>query len=64
MSAIKKFRIVIEQVKRDYHEMILEGESIMIALDQAREMAAKRNEQTKATGNVYSVLEIEEFKNE
>ena len=62
MGATKKFKIVIEQVKRDYHEMYLEGENLMSALDSVREMVNKRNKKSSLTGNVFSVIEIEEIK--
>lgn len=64
MSASKKFRIVVEQVKRDNHEMILEDDNLMSALDRARDMVSKRNEHSKSTGNFYSVKKIEEMKDE
>lgn len=64
MSEVKKFRITIKQVKIDYHEMTLENDNLMAALDQARERVAKRNEQAKAIGHVYSVAKIEEVKDE
>lgn len=43
----KKYLIVIEQIQRDYHEIELEGDSIMEAFDQAREMVEKRNKTNK-----------------
>lgn len=64
MGEPKKFKITIKQVKIDYHEMTLECDDLMVALDQARERVAKRNEQSKDTGNVYSVTKIEEVKDE
>lgn len=64
MGEPKKFRFTIKQVKIDYHEMVLEGDNLMSAFDSARGMVARRNEAAKATGNVYSVIKVEEFKDE
>lgn len=42
MAGVKKFRITIEQVKKEYHEMLLEGSNVMEVLDAAREMVKKK----------------------
>lgn len=64
MAATKKFKITIEQIKKDIHSMELDDESAMGALDQAREMVKLRNERSKASGNVFSVKKVEEIKDE
>lgn len=63
MSALKKFKITIEQIKKDTHEMTLDGTDAMSVLDAVREMVKQRNEKSKTTGNVFSVKKIEEVKN-
>jgi len=57
----KKFTITIEQIQKDYHEIELEGESIMEAFDQAREMVEKRNKSNKCK---YFVTKIKDKENE
>jgi hypothetical protein len=63
MGAPKKYRITIEQIKRENHEVVLEGESAMSALDQGREMVKVRNQRNKIEGNIFSVTKVEEVKN-
>lgn len=43
----RKFVVVIEQVKREQHEIELEADHIMEAFDQVRAMTEKRNQTNK-----------------
>ena len=63
MGATKKYKITIEQVKKDIHSMELEATTSMEALDAARDMVKNRNQKDTLTGNVYSVKKVEEIKN-
>jgi len=56
---IKKYRAIIEQVKKEEHEVILTCDSAMAALDQARQMVSQRN--NNSNNNVYSVIKVEEI---
>lgn len=60
MGAPRKFKVIIEQVKKETHEVILEGNSVMSVLDEARKMVKVRNERNKIVGNNFSVSKIEE----
>lgn len=42
-----KFKVVIERIIHEEYEMILEDESIINALDEARQVVAVRNEKNK-----------------
>lgn len=42
-----KFKVTIERVIREEYEMVLEGESITQALDEARKIITVRNEKNK-----------------
>jgi hypothetical protein len=42
-----KFKVIIKHIIEENHEMILEGDSIVDALDEARRLAALRNETNK-----------------
>ncbi len=56
-----KFNITIEQIRKEIHQMELEAESPMDALDQARSMVATRN--THVPPNTrYHVAKVEEVK--
>jgi hypothetical protein len=59
---MKKFKIVIEQIAREEHEMFLEGASSIEALDQARALVVSRNK-TCPKGTIYSVKKVEEVDN-
>ena len=63
MCAPRKFKVTIEQIKKDIHEVVLEGNSSMSVLDQARAMVKVRNERNKIPGNNFSVSKVEEVKN-
>ena len=59
---MSKYKITIEQVKKEIHIMELEGDNVIHALDQAREMVKIRNDRNKETGNIFSVKKVEEIK--
>lgn len=59
----KRFRVIIEQVRREDHEMILDETSALQALDNARSMTVARNK-TCPLGTIYSVKKVEEIENE
>ena len=42
-----KFKVTIERIIREEHEMLLDGESITDALDEARQIVTARNEKNK-----------------
>ena len=56
---MKKFKITIEQIAKEDHEMFLDGANSMEALDQARVLVVSRNK-TCPTGTVYSIKKVEE----
>lgn len=58
-----KYRITIEQVVKEEHEMQLEGVSAMEALDHARAQVAARNKKCPV-GTVFSVKKVEEIADE
>jgi len=63
MGAPKEYKVTIQQIKKDIHEVVLEGDSAMSVLDQAREMVKNRNSKNKIPGNTFSVTKVEEIKN-
>lgn len=56
-----KFKISIERVSRETYQMELPGNSLMDALDIAREMATNRTKKS-TPGTNYFITKIEEIK--
>jgi hypothetical protein len=63
MGAPKQYKITIEQIIKENHEVVLDADNVMSALDQAREMVKVRNQKNKTPGNIFSVSKVEELKN-
>jgi hypothetical protein len=59
----KRFRVIVEQVRREDHEMILDEASALEALDNARSMVVVRNKNCPL-GTIFSVKKVEEIENE
>ena len=57
-----KHRITIRRVLIEDYEMVLENDSVMTSLDEARKLVAARNETSKI--GRFSVIKIEEVKEE
>jgi len=41
--AVARYKVTIEKVTRESYEMVLEAETVMAALDEARHLVANRN---------------------
>lgn len=57
-----KFKITVEHIIREEHEMIFEDENIMQAFDKARELVVARNKTVRA--GKFFVTKISEVKEE
>ncbi len=55
-----KFKVVVQRVVKEQYDMELNSDTIMNALDQARDMVKVRNE--RSTSGKYSVIKIDEIK--
>ncbi len=55
-----KFKVTIERVIREEYEMVLEGESIVQALDDAHKIVTARNEKNKIGQFFISRIETKE----
>jgi len=53
----ERFTVTIEKVTRETHVVVLEGDSLMEAFDEARQLVEKRNEKQK--NGKYFVTKIE-----
>lgn len=52
------YTITVERVVKEQYDMILEAETSMQALDEARQMCVVRNK--RSTSGTYSVISVEE----
>lgn len=55
-----RYKITVEHVIKEEHDMILEDETIMQAFDQARELVDARNKTVKA--GRFHIMKISEVK--
>jgi hypothetical protein len=62
MTEVKTYKIIIEQITKQEHEVTLTGDSAMDVLDQARLMVLQRNKSNNNPGTIYSVTKVEELK--
>jgi len=57
-----KYKITVEHIIKEEHEMVFEDESIMQAFDKARELVAARNKTVKS--GRFFITKISEVKEE